>query len=231
MIYYLKEGLADQEDWEPKMTFLIGILGVIAGVSIAAAGLPAYVVLLPVSGFLVGFFLGAGEMVSLFGGGFLATTLGIFVGLLVGVLFAIASYFFWYAGVLLSAGFFGFVLGAAILGAFGLGPDWLLFVLALALGVVFFIIALVLYYPIFLVIGTTAFAGSAIAIGGVLVLFGQIEPSAIGTGEIWRTIGDNWILWLVWIVGGIVGIGAQLSMLSRVTLPESRWTSVAPQPQ
>lgn len=95
----------------------------------------------------------------------------------------------------------------------------------------FFVLALVLYYPIFLVIGVTAFAGSAIAIGGVLVLFGQIEPSAIGTGGVWRAIGDNWILWLVWIVGGIVGIGAQLSMLSRVTLPESRWTSAASQPQ
>jgi len=54
---------------------------------------------------------------------------------------------------------------------------------------------------------------------------------AIHDGSLWQIIGNNWILWLVWVIGAFVGIGAQLSMVSRVTLPEARWTSVSAQGQ
>ncbi|MCP4384318.1 MAG: DUF4203 domain-containing protein [Hyphomicrobiales bacterium] len=213
------------------MTILMGILATVLGVALAVAGLSVYFVMLPISGFMVGFLGGAAAIAALLGDGFLASTFGIVVGLALGVLCAILSYFYWYAGVLLAAGFFGFVLGASILGWIGIGPDWLLFLLALALGIVFFIIAFVTYFPIFFVIVGTAFAGSAIAIGGVLVLLGQVEMSAIGTGALWQIIGGSWILWLVWVIGAFVGVGAQLSMISRISLPEDRWTSVTAQGQ
>ncbi len=208
------------------MTILIGILATVLGVTLAVAGLSVYVVMLPISGFLVGFFGASGVVAAAFGEGFLASTLGVVVGLAFGILFALCSYFYWYAAVVLAVGFFGFVLGASILGSIGIGPDWLLFLLAFALGIVFIVIALATYFPIFFAIFGTAFSGSAIAIGGVLVFLGQVELSAIGTGALWRIIGDSWILWLVWVIGAFAGVGAQYLSAARISLPDDRWTSV-----
>jgi hypothetical protein len=54
-----------------------------------------------------------------------------------------------------------------------------LFLLALAVGALFFFMALVIYFPIYSVIVGTAFAGTAITIGGVLVLLGQVDLAAL----------------------------------------------------
>jgi hypothetical protein len=208
------------------MNFLVGLVTVILGVLVAGAGLPLFFILLPIWGFVIGFFFGAGVMEAVFGGGFLATTLGIGVGLVVGIVFAIFSYLYWYIGVLLSAGAAGFVLGAALLGTFGVSADWLIFIIGLIVAVAFVVAAYVINYPIYLVIAATALAGSAIAIGGILVLFGQLDPATLGAGDVWRTIDDHWFLWLIWLIGSIVGIIAQLQMISRVTLPDDKWVSV-----
>lgn len=208
------------------MTFLAGLVTLVVGVLVAGAGLPLFFVLLPIWGFVVGFLLGAGVITAIFGDGFIQTFFGIGAGLVVGVIFALLSYLYWYIGVLLSAGAAGFVFGAALLGTFGVSADWIIFIVGLAVAVAFIFVAFVINYPVYLVIVATALAGSAIAIGGVLVLFGYIDPAALGLGEIWRTIDDHWWLWLVWLVGAVVGIGAQLSAMSKVTLPEDKWVSV-----
>jgi hypothetical protein len=208
------------------MTFLAGLVTLVIGVLVAAAGLPLFFILLPVWGFVVGFLVGAGFITAVFGDGFLITFLGIGVGLVVGVVFALLSYLYWYVGVLLSAGAAGFVLGAALLGTFGVSADWLIFAFGLVLAVAFVVVAFMLNYPVYLVIVATAMAGSAIAIGGVLALFNLVDTSTLGVGEVWRTIDDNWFLWLIWVVGAVLGIGAQLATMSRVTLPEDKWMSV-----
>lgn len=202
------------------------MIAVLGGLSLACGGLPLYFMLLPVSGFLVGFLVGTAAIASLFGGGIFATTLGIAIGLLFGVIFAIASYLFWYVGVLLTAALAGVALGSSFFGAIGIHPDWLLFILAFGLGAAFLFVALVLNFPVYLVIVSTALAGSAIAIGGVLVLLGQVDPSSIGAGDTWRAIGDNIILWILWAAGAGVGIAAQVSMMSRVAVPDDRWASI-----
>lgn len=208
------------------MAFLTGLVALIVGAAVAAAGLPLFFLLLPVWGFVVGFLVGAGFMAAIFGGGFLATTLGIVVGLVFGVLFAVLSYLYWYVAVLLSAGATGFVLGAALMGTIGVSADWLIFIVGAVFAIGFVLVALALNYPVYLVIVLTSLAGSAIAIGGALVMFGQIDPAMLSSGELWRTIDDSWFLWLIWVVGAGVGIGAQLSAMSRVQLPEEKWVPV-----
>lgn len=209
------------------MTFLTGLAAIVLGVLVAVAGLPLFFILLPIWGFLVGFFVGAGMITALFGDGFLATTLGIGTGLLFGVVFALLSYLYWYVGVLLSAGAAGFMLGAALLGSLGVSTDWLIFTFGLLFAVGFVVVAFAINYPVYLLIVVTAMAGSSIALGGALVLFGFVDPTTLGMGEAWRMIGDNWFLWMIWLVGSVVGIGAQLASVSRIVLPDDKWVSVA----
>jgi hypothetical protein len=210
------------------MDVLVGLLAIIVGVAIALAGLRYFYLLLPIWGFVAGFVLGAAVVTAVFGDGFLSTTLGIMVGLGLGVVFALMSYFYWYFSVLLAAAVAGGVLGASLFGAIGVDRDWILFIIGVAFGVVTMFIALMLNLPVYMVVVNTALAGSAIAIGGVLMVLNKFDREDLGTGALWERIDDHWFLWLIWIAGAIVGMMAQLASRQGVVLPEERWQAAAP---
>ena len=205
---------------------LIGILAVIVGAALVVAGLRYFFLLLPIWGFVAGFFVGAALITAVFGDGFLSTTLGIVVGLVFGVLFSLISYFYWYFTVILAAAAAGSVLGASIFGAIGIDSSWPIFIIGLAFGVLFAIGAMFLNLPVYLVIVNTALAGAALVIGGVLMVFDQFDREELGTGELWRKIDDHWYLWLIWIAIGVVGMMIQMTARAIVTLPEERWQPI-----
>jgi len=70
---------------------------------------------LPIYGFFFGLSFGAHSVQALFGDGFLSTTTSWVVGFFVGLLFAVLSYFFWYAVVLIAAGVLGVLLVGSML--------------------------------------------------------------------------------------------------------------------
>jgi hypothetical protein len=89
-------------------------------------------------------------------------------------------------------------------------------------------VALMLNLPVYLVVVNTALAGSAIAIGGMLMVLDKFDREEIGTGVLWQRIEDHWFLWLIWIAGAVVGMMAQLASREAVVLPEERWQAAAP---
>jgi len=208
------------------MDFLIGLLGLIAGAAIALAGLRYFFILLPIGGFIVGFFAGAAGISAIFDDGFLATSLGLLVGVLVGLLFALISYFYWYFSVVLLAAMAGSVLGTSLFAWIGIDADWLLFLVGLAFAVVFAIGSLLLNLPVYLVIVSSALAGSAIAIGGALMVFNQFDREEIGTGALWERIDEHWYLWLIWIVVAGIGIAIQMLTVAMSQIPEEKWAAI-----
>jgi hypothetical protein len=203
---------------------LIGILALITGAAFCVAGLRFFFILLPIWGFIAGFFTGASLISAVFGDGFLSTTLGIVIGLVFGLLFALISYLYWYISVILAAAYVGFVFAAALFATFGVDTEWVLFLVGLALAVLFGIGAYMIQLPFYLIIASTALAGAAIAIGGFMLVFDQIDRSDIGEGIVWEKIGDNLWLWIIWVFAGALGIGAQLMSVSETNLPDDRWT-------
>ena len=208
------------------MDFLLGIIGIIAGVGLAMAGLRYFFLLLPIWGFIAGFIAGGALIAAVFGDGFLATTLGIVVGLAFGILFALISYFYWYFTVILAAATTGGVFGASIFGAIGISSNWLLFFIGLAFGILFAFGAMVLNLPVYLVVVNTALAGAAVAIGGFLMVINKFDREDIGTGDLWRRIDEHWYLWVIWVVLAVVGMMSQLGARSTAKLPEERWAPV-----
>jgi len=210
------------------MDFLIGIVGLIAGIGLALAGLRYFYLLLPIWGFIAGFIAGGALVTAVFGDGFLATSLGIVMGLVFGVLFALISYFYWYFTVILAAATAGGVLGGSLFAAIGISSNWLLFIIGVAFGILFALGALVLNLPVYLVVVNTALAGSAIAIGGFLMVINKFDREDIGTGDLWRRIDDHWYLWVIWIVMAVIGMMAQLTAREMAQLPDERWAPAAP---
>jgi hypothetical protein len=210
------------------MDIVIGLVGIVVGLAITMAGLQYFYLLLPIWGFIAGFITGAAGVTALFGDGFLATGLGLIVGLVVGVLFALISYLYWYFTVVIVAAYAGGILGASLFASIGIDSSWVLFIIAIGFGMLFALAVLIFDYPIYLVIVNTAMAGSAIVIGGVLLVFDKFDRDDIGTGALWERINDHWYLWLIWVAGAAIGIGAQLAMRAATQLPEGRWTRMAP---
>src|SRR5699024_10012791 len=96
------------------MDILIGLFLIVFGIAIAFIGIQVFFTILPIVGFVAGFFSGAIAVESIFGDGFLSTVTGWIVGAVVGIAFAFIAWYWWYAGVLLAAGSAGSLVATGL---------------------------------------------------------------------------------------------------------------------
>jgi hypothetical protein len=209
---------------------IIGILLALVGLGICFFGLRYWFILLPVFGAVTGFFVGARVVQEVFGAGFLSTGVSWIVGIIVGLVFALLSWFVWYAGAIIMAGAVGASLFSGILHAIFTNPWGItLFIVALIGAVLFAAIALFLNLPIYIVIVNSALGGAVLAVAGVLVLIGNIAIQELSTGatvavadEV-RFQGAGIFWYIVFIVVAILGMLFQVQSISSATLPEEKW--------
>jgi hypothetical protein len=188
---------------------VVSLLAMTAGLAIAFAGLRLFLVLLPVWGLVTGFIAGAGAVTLLAGDGFLATILGWGAGIVVGLLFALLSYLYWYGVVLVTGGAIGYLLGVGIMSLLGIGGV-LAFLVGAALAAVLAIAVAVVDLPRYLVIAGSGVAGAATAVAGVMLLVGNVGLAALGEGPIAVVNGAGPLGWIAWVVLAIAGIASQV---------------------
>lgn len=209
------------------MDILLGLFLIIFGISIAFMGATVYFAILPIVGFVLGFFTGAAMIQVIWSDGFLSTVAGWIVGAVVGLLFASLAYYWWYAGLLLTAGTFGALVGSGLARAMGQDSGTWHFVLALVGFIAFMSAAYVLNLPIYILIVSTAFSGASLLVTGVLLLFNQLDHEELGYGSASALIAESWWWTLVAVGVAAVGAGAQLAMRDRIRLPTEQWVSVS----
>jgi len=212
------------------MEILVGIVLALIGLAICLVGLRFWFILLPVFGGVTGFFVGARVMQDIFGTGFLSTATSWIVGIIMAIVLALLSYFIWYAGAIIMAGAVGASLFSGILHALFTDP-WgiVLFVVALVGAIIFAVGALMLNLPIYIIIVNSALAGAALAIAGLLTIFGTIEVEELANGAALAVVNEtklgnaSWLWVLAWIVLAAVGMYYQLRSVEETRLPEEKW--------
>jgi hypothetical protein len=207
---------------------LLGTIILVLGAAVCFFGLWGWFILLPIWGFVAGFFVGATGVTAVFGDGFLSTVSGWIVGFFVGILFAAASYLFWYVGVLIATGSVGALLGSGMMELFGVDSDWILFLVSLGTAALFVYVAFVIALPMFIVIGSTGFTGAAGMVTGAMLIFNRIDLESLGQGSAVAFIEESWFWAILALVIAGAGIVFQLVTASRVSLPEERWSREAP---
>jgi hypothetical protein len=205
------------------MDILIGILILLFGVAVATMGLRLWFWMLPVLGFLIGFSLATVLVHQLAGDGVLQTLLSWVVGIVAGVAFALASWLWWYLGVILAAGSVGAGLATALAASFGAERGWVLLLVALAGAALFAVGALALRLPVYLVIVNTAVAGALAAVTGLLLIANRIDLEFLGRGYAVAVIEHSPGWWLLWIALAAAGIAVQLRNTLVVGLPDERF--------
>jgi hypothetical protein len=162
---------------------LIGLLVLAIGAAFAFYGFRVFLILLPIWGFFAGFLLGANGVAALLGGadpGFFATASGWVVGFLLGLLFAVLAYLYYWVAVILLGGALGYQLTIGLLQWIGFDGDGLIaFVLAIIVGAVFAVGFFVLRMPAVLVIVATAIIGAGAMVAGVVVGLGLVPEEKL----------------------------------------------------
>ncbi len=173
-------GALDLEGGSLRMSIegiIVGLLAILIGAAWATYGLKAFTILLPIWAFFIGLLAGANWGFEFLGEGFLGTVTSWIIGLVLGVVLAALSYFFYYAAIALLGGTVGYTLTAGLLAAIGL-DGFLSVVLGLIVGVLFAVAVIITAAPILLVIVLTAFSGAAAVVNGALILLGT-DPARL----------------------------------------------------
>ena len=205
------------------MDILLGIFFVVVGLGITFMGIQIFFAILPMLGFLFGFFLGAAAIESIWGDSFLSTVSGWIVGFIAGLIFGFIAWYWWYAGVLLAAGAVGSLITTGTASLFNIDSDWALFLIAAFGFIAAMAIAFVLNLPVYLVILNTGVAGATVVVTGALLVFNQLDREELGEGTAIAIINESWWWLLVAFVVAVVGMAFQLMMRATVSLPSDRW--------
>ena len=203
--------------------FLLGIVAVVVGAAFCFYGFRFFLILLPLWAFVAGFAAGAQAMSVLFGEGFLATVTGWVIGFATGILFAIVSYLWYWAAVVLLGGLIGYELGVGVMGALNIDLTLLTIAVGVILGAVFAVGTILLGVPRALVVFLTAVGGAATMVAGVLLAIGRVPVDSLGDGVVGVIIYENWFWLIAFAVLAAAGILWQLRMPSSEELDRSQW--------
>lgn len=202
--------------------FLLGAIALVVGAGFTFYGFKFFLILLPLWAFVAGFAAGAQAMSVLFGEGFLATVLGWVIGFVTGAAFAIISYLWYWAAVVLLGVAVGYQLGVGLMALVNV-TGFLSIAIGIILGVVFAIGTIVLGVPRALVVVLTALGGAATMVAGALLIIGRIQTEDLGSGLVGAVIYDN-IFWLLaFAVVAALGIIWQYRTPSAESLDSTQW--------
>ena len=189
---------------------IVGLLAIAIGLAWAFYGLKLFTILLPIWAFFFGLVAGAQWGVDVFGEGFFSSVLSWGIGLVLGLVLAAISFFWYYAAIVILGGAVGYALGDPVFDYFNISTGPIIVIIGLIVGAIFAIGTFVLGVPVLLVMVFSAFSGSAAVVNGVLLFLGQIKLEGLQEG-IFGALFTNGILGtVIWLVLGAVALYWQM---------------------
>jgi hypothetical protein len=195
-------------------TILVGLVLLAFGVAFCFYGFRAFMIFLPVMGFIAGFYIGAQAIQIAMDQGFLATTLSVVFGLLGGVIGAFASYVFFIIGIVLVAGILGFAVAAAIMNLLNLEPGCI--APLLGLGSAGAAVWATMRYKLirYVLILITAVLGANAILLSVLLFLGRVSVEDIVSpmGTVAPVLSNSTLYIILFVV--LVGAGIYVQFLA-----------------
>ena len=184
----------------------VGGVALLLGLIMLLAGYRFFLLLLPFWGFFAGFALGGAAVTAIFGGAFLATITGWAVGFIVGLIFAVLSYFVYFFGVAILAGAIGYMMGFALILAFLPGATLFAFIVGIVTALIAAGVTIGFNLQKWLIIVLTSAGGASTVLTALLLFFGRIELADMTIDPIGPVLADSFLWFLAWMVLAVVGI-------------------------
>ena len=191
---------------------LFSLLAIVIGAALITYGYRIFLVLVPVVGFFAGFWVGASAMQYTLNENFLATIFTIVVAVVIGLIFAIASYIIYMAGVVVVAFTFAAMIAAGIMTSLGFESGFTVGIVALAAGVGMVILTIQKNLQRYIIMVIMAMGGGNMVVLGILVLIGQVSLATLKTnGNMIAPVLESGALWvIIWLVLAAAGIIYQI---------------------
>lgn len=203
-----------------------GLIGIMFGLVLCFAGYRLFLVLLPIWGFVFGMGLGVQTIQALFDVGFLATVTSWIVGLIVGSIFAVLSYLFYFAAVAIVAGSLGYGAAVGLLLAIGLDMGFIVWIIGIVAAVIAAAVTILLNLQKLVVIVTTAIMGAAVMVETVVLMFRPM--AAVLENPVRVALDVSPLLLVVFLVFAVLGIiGQFMSTRAYVVADYSRWEDMS----
>ena len=189
-------------------------------------GYKAMRVLFPLWGFVAGFWAGGELVASITNKGFLSTALGIMMGLVLGIVFAVLAYLYYAVAVIIFMGFVGYWLGSGLMKLIGFKGGVIATVVGLVLAVVFVVGSMMANVPGYLLLLLTALIGGALIVSSVLVVGNVADLSQLNHGAVELVSQQSWVWKTMWFGLSLFGYLTQLSQVESEQLAwEKEWNS------
>lgn len=204
-----------------------GLIGILFGLAVSFAGYRLFLVLLPIWGFFFGLVFGAQTMQALFGVGFLATVTSWIVGFVVGAVFAVLSYLFYFVAVALLAGSLGYAVAVGLLEAIGLNMGFLVWLIGIVAAVALVLVTLRFNLAKWVIIIATGILGAGIIVGSIVGMF--FPASQFLQNPVQMVFKASPFTAILAIVVAVLGILAQIRQSRYFQLEQyDRWNTGAP---
>jgi hypothetical protein len=161
---------------------IVGLVTLAIGGFMTFAGQRLFRILLPIWGFIFGFWISEAIVAAVLGNSTVSVIIGWLAGLAGGLILAALAYFLFKFGVVLLAATFGFWLVFVILEAVGVDSAIAVPLLSIAGAVAFGLLAWFGSFERYIVIIATALIGAALMVIGLLFVTGQLPVEAFRAG-------------------------------------------------
>jgi hypothetical protein len=193
------------------------LIALVIGVAITYNGYRWFLILLPLFGFVWGFGLGAQTLQALFGTAMFATVTSWVVGLVVGVIFAVLSYFIYLFGVALFAGALGYSLALIIMQAIGFNLNFITWLIGIVAAVALAFVVLRFNIQKYVIIIGTSIIGAGTVVASTIYAFSPNKEliNQFTQLAVKAAISTSFWWWLIFIL--MVGSGIYIQIRSTRT--------------
>lgn len=198
------------------------MIAFIFGLVLCFGGYRFFLILLPIWGFFFGLVFGAQSMQMLFGTGFFAEVTSWVVGFVVGAVFAVLSYMFYFVAVALIAGALGYTAATGLLLAIGMDMGALVWIIGVVAGIALAAVTVIFNLQKWVIIIATSLLGAGVIFGAFVILFAP--HAALLENPIKVALQQSPLLMITAIVVAIFGIIVQARANRAYTIESyNRW--------
>lgn len=175
---------------------IVALLAGGVGVALMMWGYRLARLFIPLWGFVSGLSLGAAAYSAMSDTPFLGASIGILVGVGLGILFAAFAYLYYSLAIAILGVSLGYWIGSGFITLLGFNPGLLSTLTGVGLGIMFGVITLLINAPKYVLIAATSIAGAITVIESFLLLTNQVSLETFSYSSAQATVSNSvwWIL-------------------------------------
>lgn len=202
---------------------LFGLVAICAGGLLCFGGVVSQKVMLSFWGSFVGFLAGSGIVAASTGDGWLQTSMGWLIGLVLAAMMLLATYSFYELAMVSYLGSAGFLMSAGVMSAFGVDWNWTVGLVSAVVGVALALSGLAMNIPSNLLLTVSVLTGGMVFVQGFMVMIGVTGFLAFENGEAVAMPSESWGWLVAWLLVVLSGSYAQSKSNNQPVGVRSAW--------